>query len=88
MYVNWSAADVALVPLAVVTRTCTVPAAPAGEVAAMVVDDVTENVAAAPPKVTPDAPVKPVPVIVTGVPPAVLPVAGDSCVTVGGVELP
>jgi hypothetical protein len=40
--------------------------------------------------VTPVAPVKPVPVIVTAVPPAVLPLAGETLVTVGleaaGVE--
>ena len=36
-----------------------------------------------PPIVTPVAPVKPVPVIVTLVPPAVLPLAGEMLVTVG-----
>jgi hypothetical protein len=44
----------------------------------------TTLVAAAPPMVTPVAPVKPVPVIVTGVPPAVEPEVGEMDVTVGG----
>jgi hypothetical protein len=41
-------------------------------------------VAAVPPIVTPVAPVKLVPVIVTLVPPAVLPEVGEMDVTVGG----
>src|SRR5260370_42104647 len=40
--------------------------------------------AAAPPKLTPVAPDRPVPAIVTVVPPAVLPLAGEIRVTTGG----
>ena len=40
-------------------------------------------VAAVPPMVTPVTPVKPVPVIVTLVPPAVVPLVGEIAVTVG-----
>jgi hypothetical protein len=43
------------------------------------------EVAAIPPNVTDVAPVKEVPVIVTLVPPAVLPVNGEILVTTGGV---
>ena len=67
-----------------VTTTLAVPAVPDGVVA---VTDVsltkTILVAAAPPIVTPVTPVKPVPVIVTLVPPKVGPVAGEIVVTVG-----
>ena len=42
------------------------------------------DVAAAPPKLTPVAPERLVPVIVTLVPPAVLPLAGEIPVTIGG----
>ena len=81
---NWFAAAVALVPPAVVTRTLTVPAAPAGAVAVMEVALLTVKlVAAVTPKVTPVAPVKSVPVSVTTVPPAVLPLLGATAVTVG-----
>ena len=60
-----------------VTLISTVPAACEGEVAVIVVSLTTENPAAATvPKVTALAPVKFVPVIVTPVPPAVLPEVG------------
>ena len=58
-------------PLEVVTLTSTVPAGPAGRVALMAVAEVTEKVAAATePKSTALAARNPVPVMVTGVPPA------------------
>ena len=65
------------------TTTFTTPA-PAGVVTLMLVGLVTENaVPATPPNVTPVAPVSPVPVTVTGVPPAAGPVLGLTPVTVG-----
>ena len=74
----------ALLPPGVVTTTLAVPALPAGVVAVMVVALTTVTlVAAVPPMVTPVAPVKFVPVIVTLVPPAELPVAGAIAATVG-----
>ena len=70
---NWSAAEVAEVPPGVVTVTSTVPA-PAGEVAVIEVAELTVKlVALVAPNLTAVAPVKPVPVIVTDVPPAVGP---------------
>ena len=82
--VNWSAAPVALVPPGVVTVMSTVPALSAGEVAVIDVALLTVNaVAAVAPKLTAVAPVKPVPVIVTEVPPAVGPLVGLTLVTVG-----
>ena len=81
--VNWSAAEVADVPPAVVTLTSTVPV-PAGEVAVIEVAELTvKPVAAVAPKFTAVAPVKLVPVIVTVVPPAVGPAVGEIEVTVG-----
>jgi hypothetical protein len=81
--VNWSAADVALVPPGVVTVTSTVPA-PAGEVAVICVALLTVNVVAAvAPNFTAVVPVKFVPVMVTTVPPAAGPLAGLTSVTVG-----
>jgi hypothetical protein len=68
-----------------VTATVTAPALTAGVVAVIVVALTTVTpVAAADPNVTvaPDA--KFVPVIVTAVPPAVVPLFGDTPVTVGG----
>jgi hypothetical protein len=83
--VNESAVTGALVPPAAVTVTSTVPALPAGEIATIDVSLFTVKlVAGVEPKVTPVAPVKPVPVIVTAVPPLGEPVLGDSAVTVGG----
>src|SRR5438445_378249 len=82
--VNWSLAPVALVPPGVVTVTSTVAALWAGEVAVMVVALLTVKlVAAVAPKLTAVAPVNPVPVIVTEVPPAVGPFVGFTLVTVG-----
>jgi hypothetical protein len=77
-------AEVALVPPTLVTVMSTVPAACAGEVAVMEVALLTVNVVAAvAPKLTAVAPVKPVPVIVTEVPPVSGPFVGLTFVTVG-----
>ena len=74
----------ALVPAGVVTSTLLAPAVPAGVVQVMVVElTTTLFVAAVPPKVTFVAPVKPVPVSVTAVPPAVRPVFGATLVSLG-----
>jgi hypothetical protein len=82
--VNRSAADVAEVPLGVVTVISTVPAAWAGAVAVMAASDCTVKlVAAVVPNDTPEAPVKLLPVIVTAVPPAALPEFGVIAVTAG-----
>jgi hypothetical protein len=72
-----------LVPSGVVTVTSSAPAASAGEVAVIDVSEFTTNVAEVEPKSTAVAPVKPVPVIVTDVPPAVDPERGLIPVTVG-----
>ena len=82
-YVYWSAALVALVPPAVVTVTCTVPVAPAGAVAVMLVAVSAVTVAVLPPNLTVVAPLRLVPVIVTKVPPVAGPVDGLTPVTVG-----
>ena len=76
----WLAALVLAVPPGVVTVTVAGPWPPAG---AVTVSSVSENhrdvfEAAIPPKVTDVAPVKPLPVIVTAVPPLVGPVLGKS----------
>jgi len=72
------------VPAAVVTVTSTNPAGPAGLMAVICVPDTTLNDdAAALPKLTAVASVKPVPVIVTSAPPSVVPVSGDTPVTAG-----
>jgi len=82
--VYWSAPEVADVPPPVVTVTSTVPAAPAGAVAVIEVSELTVKPSAfAAPNFTAVAPEKPVPVIVTGVPPAVGPAVGEIDVTVG-----
>ena len=81
---NWSADEVADVPLAVVTVTSTVPAVPAGLVAVICVAELTvKPVAAAVPNSTAVAPVRFVPVMVTLVPPAVGPAVGLTAVTAG-----
>ena len=73
----WSAELVALVPPVVVTVMSTVPAVPAGEVAVIWVSLSTVKLCAGVlPKLTAVAPVKPVPVIVTVVPPVVGPAVG------------
>jgi hypothetical protein len=67
-----------------VTVTVTAPALPAGVVAEICVPLTTTTlVAALPPNVTVAPAAKFVPMIVTGVPPAVGPVLGDTLVTVG-----
>jgi hypothetical protein len=83
-YVKLSAALVPLVPPNVVTVTSTGPAEPAGLVAVTCVALSTmKDVAAVEPKSTALAPAKLVPVMVTDVPPAVGPLAGETDVTVG-----
>ncbi len=73
----------ALVPAGVVTVTSTVPV-PAGEVAVIWVSEPTvKEVAGLGPKRTALAPVKPVPVMVTDVPPAAGPEVGLMAVTDG-----
>jgi hypothetical protein len=72
------------VPLKVVTVTSTVPTDPAGAVAVIEVAELTLNeVALVVPKLTAEAPRKPVPVMVTLVPPAGNPPFGLTAVTVG-----
>src|SRR5215470_10860754 len=84
------------VPAGVVTVMYTVPV-PGGLVAVICVAESMVNCAAAAPKLTPVAAgeaVKPVPVMVTLVPPLVVPLAGETPVTetedddVGGVMVP
>ena len=75
-------AEVALVPKGVVTVISTRPE-PAGEVAVIWVAELTVKVAEVPPKLTIVAPVNPVPVIMTEVPPAAGPLVGFLPVTVG-----
>lgn len=78
---------VALVPAGVTTVTCTVPA-PAGETAVILVAEFTVMpVAGSVPKFTAVAPVKPVPTIVTEVPPVDAPVAGPMAVIVGAAAV-
>ena len=83
---NWSAVLVALVPAGVVTVTSAGPALVAAGLAAVIcVPELTvNNGAGADPKLTAVAPVKPVPVTVTRVPPASGPLAGLTAVTAGG----
>ncbi|BCK66145.1 hypothetical protein Srufu_000980 [Streptomyces libani subsp. rufus] len=72
-----------LVPQGVVTVTCTVPL-PTGLVAVIWVSELTtKDAACVAPKRTAVAPVKPLPVTVTAVPPAVEPDVGETDVTVG-----
>lgn len=86
-YVNWSLELVALVPLAVVTVTWTVPAEPAGDVATISVSLLTMAlVALVEPKLTVAPLRKLVPVSVTAVPPAVGPLLGEIESTVGTAE--
>jgi hypothetical protein len=83
-YVNLSAATVPLVPPAVVTVISTVPALSAGDTAVIDVALLTVKlVAAVLPNVTPVAAVKPVPVMVTDVPPARGPAPGAIAETTG-----
>jgi hypothetical protein len=72
-----------------VTVTVTAPALPAGVVAVMVVPLTTTMLAAAvAPNFTAAPAAKPVPVIVTAVPPAVDPPFGDTPLTVGSAVPP
>ena len=80
---NRSAAVTAEVPDGVVTVMSTVPV-PGGLVTVIPVAESAVIVPAALPKLTPVAPAKPVPVIVTTVPPVVDPLAGEIPVTAGG----
>ena len=84
-YMNWSADDVVLITLGVVTLISTVPVV-------LTAGAVTESevvlincrlVADVLPKVTAVTPINPVPVMVTVVPPANRPRFGDTPVTVG-----
>ena len=73
------------VPLVLVTTTLAAPAACAGVVALILVVLLTTTpVALVPPIVTVLPAMNPEPVIVTAVPPAVDPLAGDMAITVGG----
>jgi hypothetical protein len=85
--VKRSAAEVGEVPFGVETVTSTTPAAPAGDVAVQVVVDAQLTaLAALPPKATVLEPTtKPAPVIVTLVPPASGPDAGEMALTAGPV---
>src|SRR5712692_359867 len=74
LYAKWSADPVVDVPVGVVTVISTVPAVPAGARAVSALSERTvKSRAAVEPKVTALAPVKPLPVTVTSVPPAALP---------------
>ena len=83
--VNWSAVfGMLVVPFGFATVTSTVPAASAGDVAVTCESSTTEKeVAAVVPNLTAVAPVKPVPVMFTVVPPAVEPEFGLTLVIVG-----
>ena len=84
---KWSAAPVADVPPPVETVTSTVPLDPAGAVAVIEVLEATVTPEEAePPKLMTDEVVKPVPAIVTAVPPDVGPVDGLMPVTVGAAR--
>ncbi len=80
-----STAEIALVPVAVVTVTSTAPTGAAGEVAAISVSLKTVKVAGVEPNVTCVAPVKPVPEMNTLSPPTFPPDLGERLVTVGAV---
>ena len=81
-YVNLSPVTIALVLPSVVTLTSTVPA-PAGDVAVRLVAELYVTLAATVPNATVDVLVNPVPVMVTAVPPATGPLAGEMLVTIG-----
>ena len=80
---NRSAVPAALAPPAVATVTSTFPFDSAGVVAMIEVFDFTTNDAKTVPNSTPEAPEKPVPVMVTTGPPVVGPESGLRPVTVG-----
>ena len=82
--VNWSLEEVAEVPPGVVTVTSVTPAAPGGATAVIWLSETTVKlVAATVPNWTAVAPVKPEPVMVTAVPPAVEPDGGLTPLTTG-----
>jgi hypothetical protein len=82
--VNWSLDETAELPLGVVTVTSTSPAACAGAIAVIELGEFSVNDAAGtPPKLTAETPIKFEPLIVTDVPPAVVPVAVPRLVTTG-----
>jgi len=82
--VYWSAATFAVVPPAVVTAMYTAPVACGGATAVIWVEETTlKLVAASVPNATFVAPVNPVPVIVTVVPPVVGPDVGEIFVITG-----
>jgi hypothetical protein len=82
--VKLSAPEVLDVPPGVTTVISTAPADPAGEVAVIEVAEFTVNeVALVVPNLTAETEVKPVPVMLTLVPPAVGPAFGLTAVTVG-----
>ena len=84
---NWSAVEVADVPAGVIDRHVHRRRCRRGLMAVIVVSSTTVTpVAAVVPKFTAVAPVKPVPVIVTDVPPAAGPLVGLMPVTVGGPQ--
>ena len=81
---NWSAGLVALVPELVVAVTSTSPAGPAGETTTISLEETTIGFGAeTAPNLIAVAPVKPVPAMVTAVPPAGRPAPGLTAVTVG-----
>src|SRR5579883_714546 len=84
VYVNLSAAEVAVVPPGAVTVMSTAPAAPAGLVATTWVAVSLTIAPGTDPKSTAVALARLVPVMVTDVPPASGPAAGLMPVTVGG----
>ena len=73
-------------PPGVVTVMSTAPAARAGALAVIWVDELTTRVAGVVPKLTPVAPLSEVPVMTTLVPPAVGPCAGAMPVTTGALK--
>ena len=80
---NWSSVEVGEVPPGVVTVISTVPV-PAASTAVICVDELTVKLAAAVlPKFTVDAPVNPLPVMITLVPPVAGPVTGFKPVVAG-----
>ena len=79
----WHAAVTAEVPAAVVTVMFTVPLPP-GLVTVICVPESEMILPAAPPKLTLVAPVRLVPVIVTVVPPSVVPLDGEIALIAGG----
>ena len=80
---NWSAAEMADVSPAVVTVISVTPTVPAGAVAVICVADSAVMVAVLDPNRTVDPLVKPVPVMITEVPPPAGPELGLTLVTLG-----